>query len=70
LFGGFNRFGISFAAYLLRFIFIILWTLLLIIPEIIAWLRYSQTFYILSEDEKIGPLEAIAKSKEMMAGNN
>ena len=70
LFGGFKRFGISFAAYLLRFIFIILWTLLLIIPGIIAWLRYSQTFYILSEDEKIGPLEAISKSKEMMAGNN
>ena len=69
LFGGFKRFGISFAAYLLRFIFIILWTLLLIIPGIIACLRYSQTFYILSEDKKIGSLEAISKSKEMMVGN-
>ena len=69
LFSGFKRFGISFAAYLLRFIFIILWTLLLIIPGIIAYLRYSQTFYILSEDENIGPLEAISKSKEMMVGN-
>ena len=69
LFGGFKRFGISFAAYLLRFIFIILWTLLLIIPGIIAYLRYSQTFYILSEAENIGPLEAISKSKEMMVGN-
>ena len=69
MFGGFKRFGISFAAYLLRFIFIILWTLLLIIPGIIACLRYSQTFYILSEDENIGPLEAISKSKEMMVGN-
>ena len=69
LFGGFKRFGISFAAYLLRFIFIILWTLLLIIPGIIACLRYSQTYYILSEDENIGPLAAISKSKEMMAGN-
>ena len=69
LFGGFKRFGISFAAYLLSFIFIILWTLLLIIPGIIACLRYSQTYYILSEDENIGPLEAISKSKEMMVGN-
>ena len=69
LFGGFKRFGTSFAAYLLRFIFIILWTLLLIIPGIIACLRYSQTFYILSEDENIGSLEAISKSKEMMMGN-
>ncbi len=70
LFSGFKRFGVSFAAHLLQLIFIILWTLLLIIPGIIACLRYSQTFYILSEDENIGPLEAISKSKEMMVGNN
>ena len=70
LFGGFKRFGTSLAVYLLRIIFIILWALLLIIPGFIACLRYSQTFYILSEDENIGPLEAISKSKEMMAGNN
>ncbi len=70
LFSGFKRFVVSFAAYLLMSIFIILWLLLLIIPGIIACLRYSQTFYILSEDENIGPLEAISKSKEIMAGNN
>ena len=69
LFSGFKRFGVSLAAYLLRSIFIILWFLLLIIPGIIACLRYSQTYYILSEDENIGPLEAITKSKEMMVGN-
>ncbi len=70
LFSGFKRFGVSFVAHLLQIIFIILWTLLLIIPGIIACLRYSQTFYILSEDANIGPLEAISKSKEMMVGNN
>ena len=69
LFSGFKRFGVSLAAYLLMSIFTILWLLLLIIPGIIAWLRYSQTFYILSEDEKISPLGAISKSKEMMVGN-
>ena len=69
LFSGFKRFGVSLAAYLLMSIFIILWFLLLIIPGIIACLRYSQTYYILSEDENIGPLEAITKSKEMMVGN-
>ena len=70
LFSGFKRFGISLAAYLLMSIFTILWFLLLIIPGFVALLRYSQTFYILSEDENIGSLEAISKSKEMMAGNN
>ena len=69
LFSGFKRFGISLAAYLLMSIFTILWFLLLIIPGFVALLRYSQTFYILSEDENIGPLEAISKSKEMMVGN-
>ena len=69
LFSGFKRFGVSLVAYLLMSIFIILWFLLLIIPGIIACLRYSQTYYILSEDENIGPLEAITNSKEMMVGN-
>ena len=69
LFSGFKRFGTSLAAYLLMCIFIILWTLLLIIPGIIAYFRYSQTWFILSEDENIGPLEAISKSKEMMIDN-
>jgi len=69
LFSGFKRFGISLAAYLLMSIFTILWFLLLIIPGFVALLRYSQTFYILSEDKNIGPLEAISKSKEMMVGN-
>ena len=53
----------------LLLIFIILCTLLLIIPGIIACLQYYQTFYILSEDENIGPLDAISKSKELMMGN-
>ncbi len=69
LFSGFKRFGDSLAAYLLISIFTILWFLLLIIPGFIALLRYSQTYYILSEDENIGPLDAITKSKEMMADN-
>ena len=69
LFSGFKRFGDSLAAYLLISIFTILWFLLLIIPGIIACLRYSQTYYILSEDKNIGPLDAITKSKEMMVGN-
>lgn len=69
LFGGFKRFGVALGAFLLQCIFIILWLLLLIVPGIIAILRYSQTWYILVEDENIGPLDAINKSKEMMKEN-
>jgi uncharacterized membrane protein len=68
LFDGFKKFGVSLGAYLLYLIFVLLWTILLIIPGIIAALSYSMTFFIIAEDDSIGPLEAIKKSKQMMYG--
>ncbi len=69
IFEGFQKFGVALGAYILMVILIILWMLLLIIPGIIAALAYSQTFYIIAENDSIGPLQAITKSKEMMKGN-
>lgn len=68
IFNGFFNFGTSLGAYLLMVLFVILWTLLLIIPGIIAALSYSLTFFILADDPAIGPMEAIDKSKKMMYG--
>jgi uncharacterized membrane protein len=68
IFDGFKNFGVSLGAYLLYTIFVILWTILLIIPGIIASLSYSMTYFIIAEDHSIGPLEAIRKSKQMMYG--
>ncbi len=68
LFEGFKKYGRSLVAYLLVVLFTILWTLLFIIPGIIAALSYSQTFYILVDDETINPKDAIKKSKKMMMG--
>lgn len=68
IFDGFFNFVTSLAAYLLMVLFVILWTLLLIIPGIIAALSYSLTFFILADDPAIGPMEAIDKSKKMMYG--
>lgn len=68
IFHGFNNFGTSLGAYLLMVLFIVLWTLLLIIPGIIAALSYSMTFYILADDNSIGAMDAIDKSKIMMTG--
>lgn len=68
----FSRFDIFWKGFGLRFvtgIFILLWTLLLIIPGIIAAFRYSMAFYIMDEDPSIGIMEAIDRSKEMMIGN-
>jgi len=69
IFMGFNNFGTSLGAYLLMILFTFLWMLLLIIPGIIAAISYAMTFYILADDESIGAMEAIDKSKEMMHGH-
>ncbi|MCX6787275.1 MAG: DUF975 family protein [Candidatus Kaiserbacteria bacterium] len=68
LFEGFKRFGRSLATNLLMILFILLWALLLIVPGIIAAISYSQTFFILADDETIGARDAIKKSKKMMYG--
>jgi uncharacterized membrane protein len=69
LFDGFSNFKTAFLTHLLRFIFITLWSLLLVIPGIIAIYRYSMAFYILRDNPKTKPLEAINHSKEMMKGH-
>ncbi|MFW5795010.1 MAG: DUF975 family protein [Bacillota bacterium] len=56
-------------AYILRGIFIFLWSLLFIIPGIIKWFSYSMTFFILVDNPNLAPTEAIQRSKEMMRGN-
>ncbi len=49
--------------------YILLWTLLLIIPGIIAGLSYSMVYFILAENPTISPMDAIRQSKEMMYGH-
>ncbi len=54
---------------LLMGIFIFLWSLLLVVPGIIAAYRYSMAPYLMAENPNIDALEAIRRSKEMMDGN-
>ncbi len=68
LFTGFNNFWNALLAYLLIIVFVILWSLLLFIPGIIAAISYSQTFYVLSEDPAIDPMDAINRSMALMNG--
>ncbi len=68
IFLGFNNFSTALITYLLLILYVLLWTLLLIIPGIIAALGYSMTFYILSDDPLIKPQDALKKSKSMMDG--
>lgn len=69
LFDGIKKFWTCLGTYLLAAIFILLWALLLIIPGIMAAYSYAMIYFILADNDEIGPLEAITKSKEMMRGN-
>jgi uncharacterized membrane protein len=69
LFSQFDRFGEAFVMQLLRWIFIILWSLLLLIPGIIATYRYAMAPYILYENPGMSGSEAIEESKRLMDGN-
>lgn len=68
LFSQFSRFLDAFVLYLLMGLFTFLWSLLLIVPGIVAAYSYSMAPYILLEDPGCTPLEAIRRSKEMMDG--
>jgi uncharacterized membrane protein len=69
IFLGFNNFSNAFITYLLFVLYVFLWTLLLIIPGIIAALGYSMTFYILADEPLTRPQDALNKSKAMMNGH-
>ena len=69
LFSQFHRFGDGFLLSLLTAIFVTLWTLLLIIPGIIAGYSYAMAPYILYEHPGLRPMDAIKASKDLMQGN-
>lgn len=68
----FDRFSIFFKALGLRLfmmLFIVLWSLLLIVPGIIAAFRYAMAPYLMAEYPQMGIREAVERSKQMMDGH-
>ncbi len=68
----FERFDIFFKALGLRLfmgLFMFLWSLLLVVPGIIAWYRYSMAPYLMAEYPEMSIREAVNRSKELMSGN-
>ena len=54
---------------LLQGLLIGLWSLLLVVPGIMAYYRYSQALYILIDDPSKSPLQCLRESKAMMDGH-
>lgn len=69
LFAYFPRWTTAAAANFLQTVYIILWSLLLVIPGIIASYSYAMTEYILAEHPELTASEAISRSGQMMRGN-
>ena len=69
IFSRFSYFGNALLLRLLMFVKILLWTLLFIIPGIVAAYRYSMAPYIMAETPDLSATEAIERSKQLMAGN-
>jgi uncharacterized membrane protein len=69
LFAGFQRYTPATVLYLLMVLFTVLWSLLFIIPGIVAGLSYSMAFYVLRDHPEIQPREALRLSSRMMMGH-
>ncbi len=69
LFEGFSYFGKTFFLYILMNIKIALWSLLLIVPGIIASFRYSQAFYVMIDHPEYSANQCLEESKRLMMGN-
>lgn len=64
-----NLFWPCVAIMLLTGIFIFLWSLLFIIPGIIASISYSMVYFVYLDNPDLSPMDAISKSKEIMKGH-
>lgn len=69
LLDGFSMFLRVFLLLLLEGIFIFLWSLLLVIPGLIAAYRYRQAVYLLIDHPEMSVLDCLRKSKELMRGH-
>lgn len=69
LFDGFNIFLKVIWLQILAFVFVFLWSLIFIVPGIVASYRYRQALFIMIENPDMSALECIRASKKMMYGH-
>ena len=64
-----NDYGRNIILMFLQTIFIMLWTLLFVIPGIVKSYAYSMSMYLVVKESDISGSDAITKSKDLMNGN-
>lgn len=68
LFDGYRSFSRIFTTYLLQCIYVMLWSLLLIVPGIVKALSYAMTPFVLLDEPTLSRNAAIERSMAMMQG--
>ena len=66
---GFTNYVHNFVSLFLRDLFLLLWTLLFIIPGIVKAYSYRMVPFIVRDDPDLSPTEVITLSRQMMDGN-
>ena len=69
IFDGFEYYVRAFTLSVIKSLLIMLWTMLFIIPGIVAIYRYSMAEFILAENPRKGALQCISESKQLMRFN-
>lgn len=68
LFDGFSFVGKIIGLYIVEYFFIVLWSMLLFVPGIVASYRYRFAIYNLCEHPELGIMEALDMSKQQTLG--
>lgn len=69
LFSQFHRLWAGFRMNFIMNLFVFLWSLLFVIPGIIAAYRYTMVPYLMAEFPDLGVMDAMRESKRLMKGN-
>lgn len=69
MFEAFAKYGQYITLLLLVFIYIFLWSLLLIVPGMIKGLSYAMSYYIMRENPDMSREQVICRSMKMMEGH-
>jgi len=69
MFEGFQDYGRVLVTMLIRDVFILLWTLLLIIPGAMKAYSYRLVPYLVKDRPELSPMEVLAESEALMRGN-
>lgn len=66
---GFGDYGRTFLTLLLRDLFLMLWTMLFLIPGIIKYYSYLLVPYLIKDEPGLSAMDTITRSKQMMNGH-